>query len=57
MVINLEDYKKNKQFKERYTLRKPLIKIMIEYKEKYGLNMLETDFNGLIQAMKQQKYN
>ncbi|BBK75869.1 hypothetical protein CBU03nite_41190 [Clostridium butyricum] len=55
MIINLEDVKREKEFKKRYILRKPLIKIMVEYREKYGVNMLEKDFNGIIQAMKQEK--
>jgi hypothetical protein len=55
MVINLQDYKNSKEFKKRYVLRKPLIKIMVEYREKYGMNMLEKDFNGIIGAMKKER--
>lgn len=55
MVISLQEYKNSKEFKKRYVLRKPLIEIMVEYREKYGMNMLEKDFNGIVMAMKQEK--
>ncbi|NFL86826.1 hypothetical protein FDB24_11370 [Clostridium botulinum] len=58
MIINLEDIRRKKEFKERYRLRKPMIQIMCEYERKYGLSNLKKDFEGLFSVMQERaKYN
>lgn len=54
-IIDLEEVKKEKHFLNRYQTRKYLIEAMIMYKDKYSLDELKTDFQGLFYVMNQQK--
>lgn len=56
-IIYLEDVKHEKERKERYETRKPLIRAMLLYEEKYTLNELVYDFNGVLMAMKERRDN
>ena len=56
-IIYLEDVKHEKEIKARYKVRKPLIRAMLLYEEKYTLNELIYDFNRIFEVMKIRENN